>query len=188
MRQWAHAQTSLLQHIDNMVSARQENPTGEHKDVLSALVAGLGPEDGAPKLTKDEVFSNVFAFLLCVQRGSLHRAQAQTLPSERELKARAGHETTANTLTFVVSFLAMYTEVQQKVYEEVEGSNGGMSCVISVLIAELTARLFRHFLPPIHPERHLRDTPPPRHLSVHPQASFARLCPDVQYLVTVRHL
>jgi len=49
------------------------------------------------KLTDDEVLSDIFAFLL------------------------AGHETSAHSLSFAVALLALYPEVQQKIFEEAMG-------------------------------------------------------------------
>ncbi|KAJ6472655.1 cytochrome P450 [Mycena vulgaris] len=46
------------------------------------------------KLTDDELLSNIFTFLL------------------------AGHETSAHSLTFAIGLLALYPDVQQKIYEE----------------------------------------------------------------------
>ena len=46
---------------------------------------------------------------------------------------RAGHETSANTLTFLVSFLALYPEVQEKMLREIESVNGSGWTIASQL-------------------------------------------------------
>lgn len=64
MREWGKAQVSLLQHIDDLVAERRNKPIGDNKDILSALVASQEATDGKDRLTQNEVFSNVWVFLL----------------------------------------------------------------------------------------------------------------------------
>ncbi|EIM88754.1 cytochrome P450 [Stereum hirsutum FP-91666 SS1] len=81
---------------DGVPVGRRSNLKGGDAALLRNLVrANMEEEaDGDKGLTEDELLSNVFTFLL------------------------AGHETSANTLSFALVLIALHPEVQQKMYEE----------------------------------------------------------------------
>ncbi|KAG9309959.1 cytochrome P450 [Chiua virens] len=86
--------------VDLVASARADimsgGPAASRISLLRNLVEANMNQDGDSKrLTEGELFSNIFAFLL------------------------AGHETSAHTLCFAFVLLALYPDVQQKLYEEV---------------------------------------------------------------------
>lgn len=78
--------------VDNLISARRANPTGED-DLLSLLLAAQDPEGGVG-LSDKEVRDQALIFLL------------------------AGHETTATALTFTLHLLGLHPEIQRKVRDE----------------------------------------------------------------------
>ncbi|KAI0052197.1 cytochrome P450 [Auriscalpium vulgare] len=69
-------------------------PVGDAAILQSLVQANMQQEGDAKALTDDELLSNIFVFLL------------------------AGHETSAHSLSFAIVLLALYPEVQQKVYDE----------------------------------------------------------------------
>jgi len=73
----------------------RHNSTSSTADILSLLIKSSDTEDPNKRLTESEVFADTFAFLL------------------------AGHETSANTIAFVLLLLTTHPHEQQKVYEEV---------------------------------------------------------------------
>ncbi|KAG8216942.1 cytochrome P450 [Butyriboletus roseoflavus] len=87
--------------LDLVASARAEIMSGERHGASGAallrnLVEANMKQDGHSKrLTKGELLSNIFAFLL------------------------AGHETSSHTLCFAFALLALHSDCQQKLYEEV---------------------------------------------------------------------
>ncbi|KAI5121947.1 hypothetical protein M0805_002018 [Coniferiporia weirii] len=91
---------SLRVHMQKLVSARRSGKNNE-ADLLRRLVEANdatrtnGGEGGRGTLTDEELFSNIFTFLL------------------------AGHETSAHTLSFTIMLLALYPDVQKKLREEV---------------------------------------------------------------------
>ncbi|KAF8524179.1 cytochrome P450 [Gautieria morchelliformis] len=77
----------------NLATKKDETP---HNDLLRRLVESNAVEvDPGKRLTDEELVSNMFIFLV------------------------AGHETTAHTLAFILGHLALYPDVQAKVFEEV---------------------------------------------------------------------
>lgn len=77
----------------------------EKRDLFGSLVRSSlesREQDGGSPISDIELRSNVFIFLL------------------------AGHETTANSLSFTLALLALHPDIQQKLYEEVVvgGENG----------------------------------------------------------------
>ncbi|KAF8997386.1 cytochrome P450 [Cyathus striatus] len=86
------------QHLLEMIEDRKRMGKGEMHDLLSNLVnATFG--DGAlypSEMTEEELIGNVFTFLV------------------------AGHETTMHSLAFTFSFLALYPDVQEKLYQELK--------------------------------------------------------------------
>ncbi|KAJ7820990.1 cytochrome P450 [Mycena olivaceomarginata] len=99
-----HAYEALKLHMGELVSlSRAWVVEGKVSNMDAALLrnlveANMEDEDAAANsyknLTDDELFSNTFLFLL------------------------AGHETTAHSLAFAVAYLALYPDVQQKIYDE----------------------------------------------------------------------
>ncbi|KAG8884270.1 hypothetical protein FRB98_002543 [Tulasnella sp. 332] len=86
----------LGRYLREMVDDRQiagdtvGNLKRDKRDVFSSLVAALGSEQDNARLTLDDVFGNMFVFLL------------------------AGHETTAHSLTFVLGLMALEPEEQER--------------------------------------------------------------------------
>ena len=70
---------------------KADNERSARKDVLSQLISALECEEGSKSLTDSHLVANTFIFLF------------------------AGHETTANTLTFAMHELASNSEAQKKV-------------------------------------------------------------------------
>ncbi|ORY34740.1 cytochrome P450 [Naematelia encephala] len=117
LRRCAKAQRSLVFHIKQMIASRQAKLTAEHAaldknekvkpptDLLGALVASqidVQRDQGMEKgLSESEIVGNIFIFSI------------------------AGHETTAYNLTWALAFLALYPDVQEKLYEEVNSVTGG---------------------------------------------------------------
>ncbi|KAG9038533.1 hypothetical protein FRB95_000754 [Tulasnella sp. JGI-2019a] len=66
------------------------------RDVFSSLVAAMSIEDESARITLDDVFGNMFVFLL------------------------AGHETTAHSLTFALGLLALEQEEQEKLHAHIK--------------------------------------------------------------------
>ncbi|KAI0322881.1 cytochrome P450 [Amylostereum chailletii] len=93
--------------------------------LLRALVEANMNQDGdAKRLTDDELLSNIFVFFL------------------------AGHETSAHALSFTFILLALYPDVQQKVYEEAlqlwpDGKTSDSSYKIDMPQLEYTLATFR---------------------------------------------
>ena len=64
MREWGRAQVTLLQHMDNMIADRRVKPSEGRSDILSALVAGQDASEQGQKLRENEVFANLYIFIL----------------------------------------------------------------------------------------------------------------------------
>ncbi|KAN0125404.1 Cytochrome P450 [Lactarius tabidus] len=82
-----------------MVDSRRNAETKEeHYDLFSGLLdAAQGDLDGAAVITEQELIGNMFIFLL------------------------AGHETTAHTLCFAFAALALFPDVQERLYQQIKG-------------------------------------------------------------------
>jgi cytochrome P450 len=93
------AWSSLMATIDRFVQERRSNPQG-HDDMLSRLLRATGDGDGAA-MTDRQL-----------------RDEAITLFT-------AGHETTANALTFTFYLLSQHPEAQRKLHDELEQVLGG---------------------------------------------------------------
>ncbi|KAJ7185748.1 cytochrome P450 [Mycena filopes] len=93
---------ALRLHMMDLVSlSRAWVVGGKVKDMQAGLLRNLVEANMTQaddlhnkKLTDDEVLSNIFTFLL------------------------AGHETSAHTLSFAIGLMALYPDVQQRIYEE----------------------------------------------------------------------
>ncbi|KAJ7461743.1 cytochrome P450 [Mycena galericulata] len=93
---------ALRAHMDDLVSLSRAWVVGGKISNMDAgllrnlVEANMTQADDAhhKKLTDGELLSNIFVFLL------------------------AGHETSAHSLSFAVALLALYSDVQQKIYEE----------------------------------------------------------------------
>ncbi|KZT51494.1 cytochrome P450 [Calocera cornea HHB12733] len=96
------AYAELKRHLEEMIRGmraqlRGEGEGGKGKDLFKRLVeANEGEAEGGAKLSDDELLSNTYTFLL------------------------AGHETTANALSFACALLAMHPQVQRKLQAEVD--------------------------------------------------------------------
>ncbi|KAF8730610.1 hypothetical protein AX14_005373 [Amanita brunnescens Koide BX004] len=91
----SHSRDALFRdHAKNLTDASKNNDVGSA--LLTTLVqSNMNEESRSNLLTDDEIISDTFVFLL------------------------AGHETTANTLSFALCLLALYPEVQANAYAEV---------------------------------------------------------------------
>ncbi|VDC06284.1 unnamed protein product [Peniophora sp. CBMAI 1063] len=86
----------LQRHMSHMVDSRRCRTTDVHSDLFSGLLDAADADTGGVRLTSNELFSNMFMFLL------------------------AGHETTAHTLAFSLALLALYPDKQEKLYQNVK--------------------------------------------------------------------
>jgi cytochrome P450 len=87
------------EEIKKMINTRRkliQEKKNTSKDLLSLLLSGAESEDGLAPLTDRELVSNVFVFLL------------------------AGHETTANSLTFTLYWLCRCPDIQEKARKVVD--------------------------------------------------------------------
>jgi cytochrome P450 len=85
----------------------------DHSDLFSNLIAANAEDNEGLRLTDQEVFGNIFIFLIGKQSSNT---------SSYILLSRgftAGHETTAHSLSFTMGLLAMYPEVQEKLYDHI---------------------------------------------------------------------
>ncbi|KAL8279097.1 hypothetical protein RQP46_008555 [Phenoliferia psychrophenolica] len=90
--------------LKDMVRERKEakiSGGADQNDLFSALLNGVQDEEGSGVLTTEELLGNMYIFLL------------------------AGHETTAHTLAFAFTLLALYPEHQETLYEEASSVFGG---------------------------------------------------------------
>ncbi|PVF97230.1 cytochrome P450 [Serendipita vermifera] len=81
----------LMRFMQEMMNERAKN-YHDHSDLFSNLMAANAKNNEGLSLTDQEVIGNIFIFLI------------------------AGHETTAHSLAFAMGLLAMYPEVQEKLY------------------------------------------------------------------------
>jgi cytochrome P450 len=90
----------------------RENSYQDHNDLFSNLLAANSKDGEGLKLTNEELTGNIFIFL--IGDGSwLYVVTPLTSSS-------AGHETTAHTLAFAIALLALYPDVQEKLYRHVK--------------------------------------------------------------------
>ncbi|CCO35947.1 hypothetical protein BN14_10068 [Rhizoctonia solani AG-1 IB] len=99
---WSRAKQAhdeLRLYLKEMISIRREHTgaetrgLGERHDLFNQLISARDSED---MLTEDELIGNVFIFMI------------------------AGHETTAHTFTIMLSLIALYPQVQDKLFEQVQ--------------------------------------------------------------------
>jgi cytochrome P450 len=83
--------------VEQIIDERREHPADERGDVVSALLAASAGPDG---LTAVEVHDNVITLLM------------------------AGHETTANALSFTLRLLGTHPQVQEDLHREVDTLDG----------------------------------------------------------------
>ncbi|KAH7305539.1 cytochrome P450 [Stachybotrys elegans] len=115
LRRFGNAQRCMVHHLHMMAESRRseliqgtESRKPIYRDVLGSLVAAQVDDRGAHEkppdtgLSKDEVIGNIFIFVV------------------------AGHETTSNTLTFTLAFLALYPEWQEKLRQEISEATEGL--------------------------------------------------------------
>ncbi|KAF9007863.1 cytochrome P450 [Cyathus striatus] len=88
----------LKQHLFEMIEDRKKIAKGERHDLLSNLVEATFGEAGSHpcEMTEEELVGNIFTFLV------------------------AGHETTAHSLATTFALLALYPDVQEKLYQELK--------------------------------------------------------------------
>ncbi|KAG8884275.1 hypothetical protein FRB98_002548 [Tulasnella sp. 332] len=94
------AYEELERYLREMVHERQlagdVDAKRDKRDVFTSLIAATSTEDESAHLTMDEIFGDMFVFLL------------------------AGHETTAHTLTFVLGLLALELDEQERLYQHIQ--------------------------------------------------------------------
>ncbi|KAK4700935.1 hypothetical protein P7C70_g5303, partial [Phenoliferia sp. Uapishka_3] len=102
-RQVALCFSELEGFLKDMVHERKvaKSRGVDQNDLFSALLDGVSDEEGAGVLTMEELLGNMYIFLL------------------------AGHETTAHTLAFAFTLLALYPEHQTTLFEEANEVYGG---------------------------------------------------------------
>ncbi|KAF8993228.1 cytochrome P450 [Cyathus striatus] len=88
----------LKQHLFEVIEDRKKIGKGEMHDLLSNLVEATFGEAGSHpcEMTEEELIGNIFAFLV------------------------AGHETTMHSIAFTFALLALYPDVQEKLYQELK--------------------------------------------------------------------
>ncbi|KAH9041172.1 cytochrome P450 [Lactarius hengduanensis] len=91
--------SELEQYMGEMVHARRSAETKEERhDLFSVLLDATSDDsNGSLTITEQELFGNMFIFLL------------------------AGHETTAHTLCFTFALLALYPDEQERLYQHIKG-------------------------------------------------------------------
>jgi cytochrome P450 len=90
----------------------RENSYQNYNDLFSNLLAANANDSEGLKLTNEELTGNIFIFLIGEEL-DLYVVLLLTTSS-------AGHETTAHTLAFAAALLALYPEVQEKLYQHVK--------------------------------------------------------------------
>lgn len=98
--------------LHDMVRDRKEEKAGgaQHEDLFSVLLEGVKDEEGEGVLTTEEL--SVFSF-------DLRRTRADfDAVGNMYIFLLAGHETTAHTLAFIFTLLALYPEHQQTLFDE----------------------------------------------------------------------
>ncbi|KAJ6569231.1 cytochrome P450 [Mycena capillaripes] len=102
--------TDIKEHMMEVVSdARMDTGIAQDAALLRNLVASNVADEklGTKRLTDGELLSNTFVFLV------------------------AGHETTSHTLSFMVALLALYPDVQRRVYQEVQSLCDDPSAILN---------------------------------------------------------
>ncbi|OCH86802.1 cytochrome P450 [Obba rivulosa] len=143
IRHFHTAYDELERYMHGMVRARKQSEKKEERyDLFSSLLdANEDESDGKTKLSDEELVGNIFIFLI------------------------AGHETTAHTLAYTFIMLALYPDVQEKLYEHIKGVIGDgrlpsyedmNSLTYSMAVFNETLRMF----PPVNgiPKRSAEDT------------------------------
>ena len=102
MRRIRKGQAGLDAMIYRMIADRRRSP-GDRGDLLSMLLEAEDTEDGAARMSDRQVHDECLTIML------------------------AGHETTANALSFALSLLATHPDVQQRLHEEAVATLGTRS-------------------------------------------------------------
>lgn len=89
--------SELKKYILEMIHDRENSYQG-HTDLFSNLLAANANNSEGLKLTNEELTGNIFIFLI------------------------AGHETTAHTLAFAAALLALYPDIQEKLYQHIKAT------------------------------------------------------------------
>jgi len=90
------ATTELKDYMREMIREREAAEVQDKHDLFSSLIHANKEEMEGVNLTEDELMGNIFIFLV------------------------AGHETTAHTLSFTFALLALYPEIQEKLFEHIK--------------------------------------------------------------------
>ena len=102
MRRIRKGQAELDGTIYGMIEERRRSP-GDRGDLLSMLLEAVDPEDTTASMSNRQVHDECLTIML------------------------AGHETTANALSFALWLLAKHPEVQERLREEARAVMGGRS-------------------------------------------------------------
>ncbi|KAG8812952.1 hypothetical protein FRC17_001739, partial [Serendipita sp. 399] len=86
--------TELQQYIREMIRDRASSYR-DYSDLFSNLIAANEQDSEGLSLLDEELMGNIFIFLI------------------------AGHETTAHSLAFVIGLLALYPDIQEKLYQHI---------------------------------------------------------------------
>jgi cytochrome P450 len=93
-----------------MIQERTKNYR-DYSDLFSNLIAANENDSEGLRLTDQEMVGNVFIFLLGKSQEPFIRSRSDQLI--------AGHETTADVMAFTFGLLALYPDVQEKLYSYV---------------------------------------------------------------------
>ncbi|KAL9709164.1 hypothetical protein Ac2012v2_007518 [Leucoagaricus gongylophorus] len=89
------ATSELGDYMREMIKDRQSAEVQDKHDLFSSLIHANKEETELTALTDEELMGNLFIFLV------------------------AGHETTAHTLSFTFAFLALYPDIQEKLFNHI---------------------------------------------------------------------
>ncbi|KAF5322602.1 hypothetical protein D9619_001346 [Psilocybe cf. subviscida] len=95
-RKCRDAFSELRNYMATMIHERQNAEKVERHDLFSSLLEANNDSLGSGVLTESELIGNIYIFLL------------------------AGHETTAHTVCFALALLALYTDEQEKLYQQIK--------------------------------------------------------------------
>jgi cytochrome P450 len=105
----------------DMIRERKDEKAGgaEHEDLFSALLSGVNDDEGDGILSTEELRTFLPRAALFETDERLEKV------GNMYIFLLAGHETTAHTLAFALTLLALYPEHQDLLHDEAEGVMGG---------------------------------------------------------------
>lgn len=96
LRKIRQATSELSDYMREMIQDRQTSEVQDRHDLFSSLIHANKEEVELAALTEEELMGNIFIFLV------------------------AGHETTAHTLSFSFALLALYPNIQEKLFQHIK--------------------------------------------------------------------